>query len=245
MLQEAGRRIHGTTREQPLARFALERPLLQPLPAIAPDLGVWHRVRACIATATCSSSRCLYSVPFALVGQTLWLRATDTAVAIFQDYRPGRHAPARAQRPASARTVREHLPPEARSVLRPRPRLVRCSRRSASGPPAPQLDRAAAGRSHRRAAARRAGRAAAWPSRYGSARLEAACARALAHDSPHYRTVKTILAGGFDRQPLSLPTRQRGDLRPATRASPATPHDAVRRDETAALSDLFPPAAGT
>jgi len=30
------------------------------------------------------------------------------------------------------------------------------------------------------------------------ARLEAACLRALAHDSPHYRTVKTILAGGHD-----------------------------------------------
>ena len=39
--------------------------------------------------------------------------------------------------------------------------------------------------------------------RYGSLRLEAACARALAHDSIFYRTVKTILAGGFDQQPLS------------------------------------------
>ncbi|KAI5913075.1 hypothetical protein PA01_18710 [Azoarcus sp. PA01] len=40
-------------------------------------------------------------------------------------------------------------------------------------------------------------------SRYGAARLEAACERALAHDSPHYRTVKTILAGGHDLQPLT------------------------------------------
>lgn len=38
---------------------------------------------------------------------------------------------------------------------------------------------------------------------YGAARLEAACARALAHGSPFYRTVKTILAGGFDRHPPS------------------------------------------
>lgn len=30
--------------------------------------------------------------------------------------------------------------------------------------------------------------------RYGNTRLEAACERALAHGSPHYRTVKTILA---------------------------------------------------
>jgi hypothetical protein len=33
---------------------------------------------------------------------------------------------------------------------------------------------------------------------YPAARVEAACARALAHASPFYRTVKTILAGGHD-----------------------------------------------
>ena len=38
--------------------------------------------------------------------------------------------------------------------------------------------------------------------RFGAARLENACARALLHSSPHYRTVKTILVGGFDQQAL-------------------------------------------
>jgi hypothetical protein len=38
--------------------------------------------------------------------------------------------------------------------------------------------------------------------RYGAKRLEAACLRALTHDSLLYRTVKTILVGGFDQQPL-------------------------------------------
>ncbi|WP_287365774.1 hypothetical protein [Thauera sp.] len=41
---------------------------------------------------------------------------------------------------------------------------------------------------------------------YGAVRLEAACERALAHDSPHYRTVKTILAGGHDLAPVSTIT---------------------------------------
>jgi hypothetical protein len=41
--------------------------------------------------------------------------------------------------------------------------------------------------------------------RYGNARLEAACARALAHDSPHYRTVKSILITGADAQPALRP----------------------------------------
>ena len=45
---------------------------------------------------------------------------------------------------------------------------------------------------------------------YGRQRLEAACARAMTHASPSYRTVKTILAGGFDRLPL--PTTRQNDF---------------------------------
>ncbi|WP_288062070.1 hypothetical protein [Thiomonas sp.] len=37
--------------------------------------------------------------------------------------------------------------------------------------------------------------------RFGQERLEAACARAMDHGSPYYRTVKTILATGADQQP--------------------------------------------
>ena len=37
--------------------------------------------------------------------------------------------------------------------------------------------------------------------RFGAARVEAACARALAFGSPLYRTVKTILDRGLDQQP--------------------------------------------
>lgn len=44
MLQEAGLRTHGTTRQQPLALFALEQPFLKPLRPQAPDLGVWTEV---------------------------------------------------------------------------------------------------------------------------------------------------------------------------------------------------------
>ena len=37
--------------------------------------------------------------------------------------------------------------------------------------------------------------------KYGSARLEAACKRALAYNNPRYRTVKTILEKGLDQHP--------------------------------------------
>jgi transposase len=38
--------------------------------------------------------------------------------------------------------------------------------------------------------------------RYGAQRLEAACARAQSIRSPNYRSIKSILASGLDRQPL-------------------------------------------
>ena len=41
--------------------------------------------------------------------------------------------------------------------------------------------------------------------RYGAARLEVACQRAIAHDSAQYRTVKTILSTGADMLPMSEP----------------------------------------
>ncbi len=45
IMQEAGTREHGTTREQPLARFAIEKPLLTTLPDVPPVLAVWNEVK--------------------------------------------------------------------------------------------------------------------------------------------------------------------------------------------------------
>jgi transposase len=38
ILEEAGNRRHSSTHEKPLGRFAIERPLLNPLPGVAPQL---------------------------------------------------------------------------------------------------------------------------------------------------------------------------------------------------------------
>ena len=64
VMDEAGQRVHGTTREQPLARFAIERPLMRALPASAPDLGTWTQV-AVHRDCHVQFERVLYSVPFA------------------------------------------------------------------------------------------------------------------------------------------------------------------------------------
>ena len=95
VMLEAGTRVHGTTREHPLVVFELERPLLRRLPAVAPDLGSWHRVvlhRDCHV----QFDRAYYSAPFTLVGKTLWARASDTVVALYEDSPAPVHPPARA-----------------------------------------------------------------------------------------------------------------------------------------------------
>lgn len=188
-LEVAGLRVHGTTREAPLARYERERPLLRPLPAIAPDLGTWARAGV-HRDGHLQFDRSLYSVPFTLIGRRLWLRATDTSVSIFEDYRlVAQHL--RAPAPGTRRTVREHLPPDAQAYfLRDRHWCV--AQAAKIGPACAELvDTLLADRIvERLRAAQGVLRLA---ERFEPLRVEAACRRALEHDSPHYRTVKTLL----------------------------------------------------
>jgi len=111
VMHEAGMRMHGTTREQPLVLFALERPLLRRLPPTAPDLGSWHSVvlhRDCHV----QHDRSFYCAPFTLVGKTLWLRATDSVVVLYEDY-PHIYTHLRSLRPGQRMTAADHLPPDA------------------------------------------------------------------------------------------------------------------------------------
>jgi transposase len=189
VLEVAGVRIHGTTREAPLERFARERPLLAPLPPIAPDLGVWAEAglhRDCHL----QFDKSLYSAPFTLIGRRLWLRATDTSVSIFEDYRlVAQHL--RATVPGTRRTVREHLPPEAQAYLL-RDRHWCVAEAAKIGPACADLvDTLLADRIVERL--RAAQGVLRLTERFEPARVEAACRRALEHDSPYYRTVKTLL----------------------------------------------------
>ncbi len=198
VLQEAGLRIHGTTRQQPMDLFALERALLKPLPPQAPDLGVWQCVtlhRDCHVKFDYK----LYSAPFALVGKELWLRATDNCVTLFDDYRlVATHA--RGQRPGERLTTKDHLPPEAQLFFA-RDRQWLNAQALQIGPYCQQVIEWLLGDrilERLRAAQGVIGLA----KTYGGERLELACRRAMAHNSPYYRTVKTILSSNSDRLPM-------------------------------------------
>ena len=206
---EAGARIHGTTHEKPLELFVLERPLMRRLPAIAPDLGTWH---SAVVHRDChvQFARAYYSAPFTLVGRTLWLRVTDGAVALHQDYRHV-YTHRRALRPGERVTHPEHMPPDARNFFR-HDRQWCHERAQAIGPHcAALIDRLLCERVAERL--RAAQSVIALAKRYGAQRVDVACQRAIAHDSALYVTVKTMLATGADLEPIpcaETPSAYRG-----------------------------------
>lgn len=200
IMQHASRRIHGTTRRTPLELFELERALLLALPTAAPDLGTWHRVsvhRDCHV----QFERVLYSVPFALIGQVLWLRATDSAVTLYAQFEHVVTHP-KGQRPGQRLTIADHLPPQAQSYFA-HDQSWCVQQASQIGPACKELIEQLLS-DHIVYRLRAAQGVISLQKPYGAQRLEAACQRALAHNSPHYRTVKTILSSGADKSPLNL-----------------------------------------
>lgn len=198
VLETAGNRIHGTTKQKPLIMFAeAEKTFLKALPAVAPELAVWaeHKLHG---NCHLQFEKAYYSAPFKLVHKQLWVKATETTVKIYHQHQQVAAHP-RCVRPGQKATCIDHLPPDAVAYLMRDPQW--CLKQAGEiGPRCHSLiHRLLSHRvvDHLRAAQgviRLAGK-------YGPERLEAACHRALAYDSPQYITVKTILSKGLDQQP--------------------------------------------
>jgi transposase len=197
VMDEAGTRIHGTTRRPPLELFALERALMRALPPIAPDLGSWHRVTV-HHDCHVKFDYVLYSAPYTLVRKRLWLRATDGAVALYDEFRHVVTHP-RGRRRGERVTVRDHLPPNAaRFLAHDREWCLQQAREIGTACTTLVAHLLADRILEKLRAAQGVLRLA---QQFGPERLERACARAVDHGSLHYRTVKTILAGGHDLRP--------------------------------------------
>ena len=202
ILGPAGNRLHGTTKERPLSRFTeVERHFLQPLPAVAPQLGAWRKVTP-HPNCHVQFERCFYSAPFRLIGTELWLRATPATVELFHQHELVAVHP-RGLRPGTRRTVEDHLPPEAVAYFMRDPQWC-LAQAQTLGPSCLALVEALF--AHRVLDNLRAAQGVVrLAQKYGPTRLEAACARALAFGDPKYRTVKTILEQGLDQQPPTPP----------------------------------------
>jgi len=195
----AGLRLHGTTRERPLHRFEREQAVLQPLPSAPYDLSLWKRVqvhRDCYVVF----DNAYYSVPFELVGQTVWVRGGTQTVRIYTQTYQLVATHDRAPRPGERQTHLAHLPPHKIAGLM----LTRESCRAQADEIGPYtrrvVDRLLDHRPEDRL--RTAGRLLGLGQRFGRERLEAACARAWQFEDPSYATIKRILQEGLDQELL-------------------------------------------
>jgi transposase len=195
----AGLRVHGTTKEKPLARFETECTALKALPGTPYDLAIWKQVklhRDCYVVFEQS----YYSAPFRLVGQLLWVRGGTQSVQIYTtDYQlVATHA--RAHKPGQRQTNMDHLP----TYKVPGLMLTREGCRLHAEKIGPATKEVVEGMLNHRPEdrLRTAGRVLRLSERFGPRRLEAACARAIRFDDPAYMTIKRILEQGLDAQEL-------------------------------------------
>ena len=193
---------------------------LQPLPVTPWELTEWKRAKL-HPDCHVVFAGAYYSAPHRLIGHRLWVRATDFKVELYQDY--VLVATHRRARPGQRRTLAAHLPPDKVHFLLQTPTWCR-ARATDVGPACQEfieqllgdrpLDRLRSAQGVLRLA-----------QRYSPARLDAACARALAVGEYRYHTVKTILAHALDGQPLpddAMPVAAAVSAAPPRHARPWT-----------------------
>lgn len=183
---------------------SLDRPLLRLLPARRYELGVWTRAKVHIDYHVAFDHR-FYSVPVALVGMRVEVRATQSTVEIFSRgervaSHPRSHGPK-----GSAVTRDEHRPHAHREYGKwPPARLVAWA--TTLGPSiAAVVERMLSRHARPELAYRPVLGVIRLGDRYGTARLERACARALAAshlDGARYRYIESMLKLGLEAAPL-------------------------------------------
>lgn len=202
--QEAGLRTHGTTREQPLARFHdAEKSALLLLPDVAFEL---VEVRQAKVHRDChvEIAGAYYSVPFKHIGDRLEVYLFERTMQIYNGlellvtYERATHKGQRVTR-------LEHYPPD-KSIYLTRTRDYcrqkaygigrKCGEAVSILLDSRPLD-------NLRSVQGIIGLA----EKYGEGRLDAACNRALYYGDPRYRRIKDILSAGLDMQPLEKETQ--------------------------------------
>lgn len=199
VMETAGNRTHGTTREKPLTLFAdTEKTFLKRLPDVPVQLAVWelHKLHG---DCHVRFEYCYYSAPYRLIRKELWVKATDTTIQIFYNLElVAVHC--RLRKPGSRSTIDAHLPPEAIAYKMQDPQW--CLRQAEEvGPECHRLiKRLFSNRvlDNLRAAQGVIG----LKKKYGATRLEAACRRALYFGNAKRKAVKSILEKGLDQVPL-------------------------------------------
>jgi transposase len=207
-LETAGTRIHGTTRERPLAVFEnVERARLLPLEGERFDPPEWaeHKVHP---DHHISHGRAIYSVPHAHLGRTVSVRADRKLVRIYAD---GALVKTHARQPPGGRSTDHGDYPEELTAytLRDPDRMIRQAHEH--GPELGRFMGQLLSGPVPWAKLRQAQKLMRLGTKYGWFRVELACRRALAFELINVRRVESILLQDLD--PLTLPIEARHEPR--------------------------------
>ncbi|MDP2326353.1 MAG: IS21 family transposase, partial [Gammaproteobacteria bacterium] len=200
VMEVAGRRTHGTTRQRPLEAFLqVEQATLLPLPQVAYDMGVW---RQCKLHPDCHVvfDGAYYSAPHRLIGKVLWARSNGTTVQIFHEHQ--RLATHDWGKPGTRRTIQDHYPPDKVAYLMATPQYCR-NRAQRVGPACAALveqllterplDRLRSVQAIIRLT-----------EKFADQRLERACARAMHFGETAPQAIRRILDHGLENEPLPM-----------------------------------------
>jgi len=212
-LNEALRELLAQYNRRPFAKLegcreslflSLDRPALRPLPAHPYEYAQWKKARVNIDYHV-EVDRHWYSAPHALIRQQVEVCLSAHTVEILhrgkrvashlRSFQPGRHT-----------TVLEHMPRHHREYVQWSPeRLIRWAQQTGSNT-AQVVEQILAARAHPVQGYRACLGILRLGKQHGAARLEAACARALALNALSYQSIKSILAHGLESQPLPTAT---------------------------------------
>lgn len=191
----AGLRIHGTTRQRPLAVFeSVEQPALRPLERPRFDPPSWARCKV-HPDHHIQFEKATYSVPTRHVGKSVWVRGDSKIIRVFVD---GECVASHGRMKAGQRSTNyRHYPPECapyamrdadgviRQARRKGPHVGRFAERLLAGPfPWSKL--------------RQAQKLLRLVDKYGAPRLDQACRRALAFDLVNTKRLERIVVHGLE-----------------------------------------------
>ena len=199
VMTRAGTRDHGTTHEEPLMRFhRAEKAALKPLPETRYEVAVYKKAKV-HPDCHVNFEKACYSAPYRLIGQKLLLRATAERVEIYHEHeRVATHR--RAKHPGERISNCLHYPPDKLAGAMVTPVRVKEDARKIGEATAQLVEEMLGDKPVDRL--RGAMGVVRLAKKYGAARLEAACRRALVFGQAAYRSVSSILRQGLENTPL-------------------------------------------
>lgn len=176
----------------------LDLPLLRPLPKRRYEYGEWSSPKVNIDYHVDVDKHC-YSVPYQLVGERVEARSTYSTVELFfKGKRVASHC--RSYVKGGTTTQAEHMPESHREYMQWTPsRIINWAAKT--GPCTGTVaERILASKRHPEQGYRACLGVKRLGEKYGQTRLETASERALLIGSPSYKTIKSILEKGLDKQ---------------------------------------------